>query len=135
MMFDNDNYEKDYKTIGEITKELGLINKKTGSLQTHTIRFWETQFKQIRPKIRAGKRRYYSKNNIQNQTIGGKKFKFLSHGQADNLYYWRSDRNWQEKSGSKYIWTGRKNTDWHDVDMVVIKDPIRKDKLKSYSIK
>ena len=57
--------EKIYKTIGEITKELGLINKKTGSLQTHTIRYWETQFKQIKPKIKAGKRRYYSKKNIQ----------------------------------------------------------------------
>ena len=54
-----------YKTIGEVTKELGLINKKTGHLQTHTLRYWETQFKQIRPLIRAGKRRYYSKQNFQ----------------------------------------------------------------------
>ena len=36
-----------YKTIGEITKELGLIDKKTGHLQTHTLRYWETQFKQL----------------------------------------------------------------------------------------
>jgi len=57
--------EKTYKTIGEVTKELGLINKKTGTLQTHTIRYWETQFKQIKPEIKAGKRRYYSKKNIQ----------------------------------------------------------------------
>ena len=58
---DNENKNKDaYKTIGEITKELGLINQKTGRLQTHTIRYWETQFKQIKPSIRAGKRRYYS---------------------------------------------------------------------------
>ena len=54
-----------YKTIGEVTKELGLINKKTGSLQTHTLRYWETQFRQIKPIIRAGKRRYYSKKNFQ----------------------------------------------------------------------
>ena len=54
-----------YKTIGEVTKDLGLINKKTGHLQTHTLRYWETQFKQIRPLIRAGKRRYYSKKNFQ----------------------------------------------------------------------
>ena len=54
-----------YKTIGEVTKELGLIDKKTGHLQTHTLRYWENQFKQIRPLIRAGKRRYYSKKNIQ----------------------------------------------------------------------
>jgi len=49
-----------YKTIGEVAKELNLVNKKTGHLQTHTIRYWETQFKQIKPIIRAGKRRYYS---------------------------------------------------------------------------
>ena len=54
-----------YKTIGEVTKELGLIDKKSGHLQTHTLRYWETQFKQIKPLIRAGKRRYYSKKNFQ----------------------------------------------------------------------
>ena len=54
-----------YKTIGEAAKQLGLVDKKTGHLQTHTIRYWETQFKQIKPIIRAGKRRYYSKKNIQ----------------------------------------------------------------------
>ena len=52
--------EGSYKTIGEITKELGLIDKKTGRLQTHTIRYWETQFRQIRPTVKAGGRRYYS---------------------------------------------------------------------------
>ena len=54
-----------YKTIGEIAKELNLINKKTGSLQTHTLRYWEKEFKQIKPKIMAGKRRYYSKKNFE----------------------------------------------------------------------
>ena len=59
-MNNNNKSETAYKTIGEVTKELGLINQKTGRLQTHTIRYWETQFKQIKPTIRAGKRRYYS---------------------------------------------------------------------------
>ena len=59
-MNSNDKFNKTYRTIGEITKKLGLINKKTGHLQTHTIRYWETQFKQIKPVIRAGGRRYYS---------------------------------------------------------------------------
>jgi|TARA_B110000881_G_scaffold46131_1_gene38410 DNA-binding transcriptional MerR regulator len=54
-----------YKTIGEIAKELNLINKKTGSLQTHTLRYWEKEFKQIKPKIMAGKRRYYSRKNFE----------------------------------------------------------------------
>jgi DNA-binding transcriptional MerR regulator len=52
--------EKAYKTIGEVAKELGLINKQNGKLQTHTLRYWETQFKQIKPTIKAGQRRYYS---------------------------------------------------------------------------
>ena len=57
--------QKAYKTIGEVTKNLGLINKSTGNLQTHTIRYWETQFKQIKPTIRAGNRRYYSPEDFQ----------------------------------------------------------------------
>ena len=54
-----------YKTIGEIAKELDLINKNTGKLQTHTIRYWERQFKQIKPILGPGKRRYYSKENLK----------------------------------------------------------------------
>ena len=63
----NDNYKNDkiYKTIGEVAKALDLIDKKTGLLQTHTIRYWETQFKQIKPTIRAGGRRYYSKKDME----------------------------------------------------------------------
>ena len=57
--------ESIYITIGEAAKELDLIDKKTGQLQTHTIRYWETQFKQIKPTIRAGGRRYYSKKDIK----------------------------------------------------------------------
>ena len=54
-----------YKTIGEAAKELGLIDKNTGLLQTHTIRYWETQFRQIKPSIRAGGRRYYSTKDLK----------------------------------------------------------------------
>ena len=54
-----------YKTIGQVAKELGLIDKKSGNLQTHTLRYWESQFKQINPAIRAGKRRYYSRKDFK----------------------------------------------------------------------
>ena len=64
-MKNNHKNEATYKTIGEVAKELNLIDKKTGHLQTHTIRYWETQFKQIKPRIKAGGRRYYSSKNIQ----------------------------------------------------------------------
>ena len=59
-MNNNNKSENAYKTIGEVTKKLGLIDKKTGRLQTQNIRYWESQFKQIKPIIRAGNRRYYS---------------------------------------------------------------------------
>ena len=62
-----------YKTIGEVAKDLNLINQKNGKLNTHTIRYWEKEFKQIKPKIFAGKRRYYDKETIN--TL--KKIKFL----------------------------------------------------------
>ncbi len=64
-MKDNDKLNEAYKTIGEVTQELGLIDNKTGEKQTHTLRYWETQFKQIRPLVRAGNRRYYSKKDLK----------------------------------------------------------------------
>ena len=54
-----------YKTIGEVAKIVGLINKKKGTLSTHTIRFWQKEFKQIKPLILSGKRRYYSNKEIR----------------------------------------------------------------------
>ena len=53
-----------YKTIGEVAKIVGLIDKKKATLSTHTIRFWEKEFSQIKPKILAGKRRYYNNKVI-----------------------------------------------------------------------
>tara|TARA_Y100000590_G_scaffold459563_1_gene616961 strand:- start:1536 stop:1916 length:381 start_codon:yes stop_codon:yes gene_type:complete len=58
-------YNTAYKTIGEVAKILGLINKKSGNLNTHTIRYWEKEFKQIKPKIFSGNRRYYDNQNIE----------------------------------------------------------------------
>ena len=57
--------ESDYKSIGDVAKILNLFNEKTGKLNTHTIRFWEKEFKHIKPKILAGKRRYYDKKSIE----------------------------------------------------------------------
>ena len=64
-MKSNNKFETKYKTIGEVAKQLNLVDKKSGQLQTHTIRYWETQFKQIKPTIMAGRRRYYSDKNIK----------------------------------------------------------------------
>ena len=54
-----------YKTIGEVAKILGLNSQKRKMIQTHTIRYWEKEFKQIKPKILNGKRRYYDTKNIE----------------------------------------------------------------------
>jgi len=62
-MTDKDN--KTYKSIGEVAKILNLVNKKKGTLNTHTIRFWEKEFKQVKPNILNGNRRYYNNNTIK----------------------------------------------------------------------
>ena len=67
-----------YKSIGEVAKILNLINKKNGSLNTHTIRFWEKEFKNIKPIILAGRRRYYNEKTIEVL----KKIKFLLKNQG-----------------------------------------------------
>ena len=54
-----------YKSMGEVAKLLDLVNKKNGKLNTHTIRFWEKKFKQIKPEILAGSRRYYDQTSIE----------------------------------------------------------------------
>ena len=62
---------KAYKTIGEVAEILELEssgNKKN----THTIRYWESEFKQVKPII-INKRRHYDDRNIDLL----KKIKFL----------------------------------------------------------
>jgi DNA-binding transcriptional MerR regulator len=87
---------KAYKSIGEVAKILDLVNKKKGTLNTHTIRFWEKEFKQIKPNILNGNRRYYNNDTIeilkkvkyllkdQGMTINGAK-KILNSGKPLRL--------------------------------------------------
>ena len=65
MKIDSSKKDSKYKTIGEVAKILNLINQKNGTFSTHTIRFWEKEFKQIKPKIFTGNRRYYDDNSIK----------------------------------------------------------------------
>jgi len=62
---------KAYKTIGEVAEilELDSVGSKKN---THTIRYWEREFKQIKPII-INKRRHYNDKNIDIL----KKIKFL----------------------------------------------------------
>ena len=77
-----DKSDSAYKTIGEVAKILNLKSNKKGDLPTHIIRFWETQFKQIKPKILNSNRRYYDENCINLL----KKVKFLLKEQGMTIY-------------------------------------------------
>jgi DNA-binding transcriptional MerR regulator len=50
--------------ISEMAIKLGLINKKNKKPSTHTLRFWEAKFKQLKPIILGG-RRYYDIKSIK----------------------------------------------------------------------
>ena len=52
-------------TISEAAKILDQKNSKTNKPLTHRLRFWESKFKQLKPTILSGGRRYYSEKNIQ----------------------------------------------------------------------
>ena len=62
---------KAYKTIGEVAEILDL-NTIGNKKNTHTIRYWESEFKQVKPII-INKRRHYDEKNVNLL----KKIKFL----------------------------------------------------------
>ena len=67
-----------YKTIGEVAKILDIVSNDKKKITTHTIRFWEKEFKQIKPKILNSNRRYYDEKTINLL----KKVKFLLKDQG-----------------------------------------------------
>tara|TARA_Y100000768_G_C23504834_1_gene463201 strand:- start:28 stop:393 length:366 start_codon:yes stop_codon:yes gene_type:complete len=56
---------KKYLNISELSILLGLMNK-SGKPANHIIRFWEKEFKNIKPTTLKGGRRYYDSNQIKN---------------------------------------------------------------------
>ncbi len=51
-------------SISQLATQLNLVDKKTKKPSTHTLRFWESKFKQIKPTIITG-RRYYSNKDVE----------------------------------------------------------------------
>ena len=51
-------------TIGDLSKMLSLINPKNDKPLNHILRYWEKEFKQIKP-IKINKRRYYSQDQVE----------------------------------------------------------------------
>ena len=50
--------------ISELSKMLKLIDSKTKKPSNHVLRYWEKEFKEIKPK-KINKRRYYSSKQIE----------------------------------------------------------------------
>ena len=53
-----------YKTIGEVVEILNNEEPRQTKINAHTIRFWEKEFKQIKPKL-VNNRRYYTKETVE----------------------------------------------------------------------
>ena len=89
----SNKFKNSYRTISEAVKILNDNNTQVKMNNTHTIRYWEKQFKQIKP-IKINNRRYYDQKNInilqkiqyllknQGMTINGVK-KFLNNKNLD----------------------------------------------------
>ena len=54
-----------YINISELSKILGNVDPKTKKPLNYKLRYWEKEFKQIKPKIFNGNRRYYDNENIK----------------------------------------------------------------------
>ena len=52
-----------YITISELSKKLGLIKSNKNKSSNYILRYWEKEFKEIRPKL-INKRRYYSSDQV-----------------------------------------------------------------------
>mgnify|MGYP001382422860 CR=1 FL=1 len=113
-----DKSENAYKTIGEVAEILRLNSKKKGVFSTHTIRFWETKFKQVKPKLLNSNRRYYDQKTIDIL----KKIKFLLKDQGMTI------------NGVKKILNNTDNKESLDLDEIS-NNSIRSQKVKDKIIK
>ena len=114
-----DKSDKAYKTIGEVAKILRLKLNNKGALSTHVIRFWETQFKQIKPKILNSNRRYYDEKTIDLL----KKIKFLLKDQGMTI------------NGVKKILNNQASLELDEIANKSIRTEKLKNKLKNISYK
>ena len=106
-----------YKTIGEVTKMLDLKSRSGQKIPTHIIRYWEKEFKQIKPKILSGNRRYYDKTNVDLL----KKIKFLLKEQGMTI------------NGVKKILNGEQSLELDEMANNSIKAESLRNKLVKFS--
>ena len=51
-------------SISELSKSLNIENLENNKISNHTLRYWEKEFKQLKPKF-IKKRRYYTSKQIE----------------------------------------------------------------------
>ena len=100
---------KYFLSISDLCKKLNLINKKTGKPANHILRFWEKEFREIKPTLLKGNRRYYDKKQVD-------KIKFIK--------YLLKDKGLTIK-GVKKVLIDKKNID------VIDDNNVRKDYIKN----
>ena len=59
------NILKDLLDITELSRMLNLVDEKSGKPLNHILRYWEKEFKDIKPTFLSGKRRYYNKKQVE----------------------------------------------------------------------
>ena len=106
-----------YKTISEVVKILNLKSKSGQKIPTHTLRFWEKEFKQIKPIILTGNRRYYDQSNIDLL----KKIKFLLKDQGMTI------------NGVKKLLNSSKSNDLDEISNKTIRTDNLKNKINNIS--
>ena len=106
---------KNFIDISELSKKLDLINKKTGKPANYILRFWEKEFKGIKPTLLKGNRRYYNQNQVD-------KIKFIK--------YLLKDKGLTIK-GAKKILQEKKNIDVSNTNN--IKNDYLKNSIKNKS--
>ena len=87
-----------YKIIGEVVKLVNSDNPKEIKINTNTIRFWETQFIELKPKI-INNRRYYDSATIEKL----KYIKFLLKSEGMTIQGVKKHLKQNDKHGFKTI--------------------------------
>ncbi len=90
-----------YKSIGDVVKILNNENPKKVKISTHTLRFWETQFSQLKPKIFNNNRRHYDVKSIEMLKL----IKFLLKSEGMTIDGVKKHLNQNKSNLDDYIYT------------------------------
>ena len=90
-----------YKSIGDVVKILNDESPKNIKINTHTLRFWETKFIQLKPKIFNNNRRHYDAKSIEILKL----IKFLLKSEGMTIDGVKKHLNQNKSNLDDYIYT------------------------------